>query len=550
MSIVAAATPANAAIGSNLIANPSAESVTAGQPNNWLSGGWGTNTRTMSASSDAHSGSFSLQTSITSYNDGDAKWYFDPVNVSPSAAYTYSDFYKADTNSQLVAQLTDTSGNTSYQWLADVAASSDWNQASVTFNTPGNTSQLTVFHFISSVGTLKLDDAVLGAYTVDPPVTTGNIVPNSSLETASGTQPASWATGKWGTNSTTFSYLSTGHTGSRSVKVQTTSYTSGDAKWVFSSQAVVPGQQYQFVDWYQSNVDTEVFLAIAKTDGSTQYISLGAPVASTTWTKFASAVSLPSDAAFVSAFHVLHSVGYLITDDYSLATYIPTGFNRGLVSFTFDDGWTSIYTNGLPLMKQYGIPSTQYIVSGFLNDPDEPEYMTNAQVKAFKKAGHEIGSHTVSHPDLTTLGATKLRNELVNSKSRLTTLTGTTINNFASPYGAYNSTVLNAIKSAGYRSHRGVEPGFNSKDAFDIYDIKVQNVENTTTVAQVKSWIDQALATKTWLVLVYHQVDTDPAAGEYNTMPSDLEAELSYAKTSGITAKTVQAALNEIVPQL
>ncbi len=541
---------AHAAVGTNLVVNPSAETLVAGQPANWSQGGWGTNTRSLTVSSDAHTGVNSLQATISSYTDGDAKWYADPVSVSANTSYTYSDFYKSDVPTELVAQNTDTSGNVSYQWLATVVSSSTWAQASTTFTTPSSAATTSIFHVLNSVGTLQIDDASLGAYTVDPPVSNGNIVPNPSLETAAGAIPAGWSTGRRGTNSTTFSYLNSGHTGTRSAKVQMTSYTDGDAKWTFPAQAVLPSRQYQFTDWYQSSVDTEVFVGITKTDGSTQYISLGSPIASTAWVKFSSSFSLPSNAAYATVFHVLHSVGYLVTDDYSLSVYTPTGFNRGLVTLTFDDGWTSIYTNGLPLLKKYSIPSTQYIVSGFLNDPYEPEYMTNAQVKAFITAGHEVGSHTVTHPDLTTLTGTKLRQELVSSKNRLTTITGKSVTNIASPYGSYNSAVILAMKAAGYKSHRSVEPGFNSKDSLNVYDIKVQNIESNTTVAQVKAWVDQALASKTWLVLVYHQVDTNPAAGEYNTLPSDLDAELSYIKSTGITAKTLQQALSELTPQL
>lgn len=548
---------AHAAVGANLIANPSAETLDASnQPTAWLQGGWGTNTRALSTTSDAHTGANSLKASITSYTDGDAKWYFAPVTVSPGTAYTFSDYYKASVPTDIVAQIDNGSGSLSYQWITTQAAAATWTAASYNFTTTSTAKYVTIFHVINSVGNLTIDDAALGVYTVDPvtpPVTPGNLVPNASVETASadGQSPAGWLFGKWGTNTTTSSYLSTGHTGTHAVKTQMTSYTDGDAKWYFPAQTVLPSQQYQFTDYYQADVETEVYAAITKTDGTTQYVGLGKPSASTTWAKFTSQFSTPSDAVSVSILHTIHAVGYLVTDDFSMSTYTATGFNRGMVSLTFDDGWTSIYTNGLPLLKKYGLVSTQYIVSGFLNDPSEPEYMTNAQVKAFAAAGNEIGSHSVSHPDLTTLTAANLKKELVNSKSRLKTLNGgKAINNFASPYGSYNSAVIAAIKAAGYKSHRGVEPGFNSKDSFNIYDIKVQNIENTTTPAQVQAWVNQALASKTWLVLVFHQVDSNPAAGEFNTLPSDLDTELSYIKTSGITTKTMQQALAEITPQL
>jgi hypothetical protein len=131
----------------------------------------------------------------------------------------------------------------------------------------------------------------------------------------------------------------------------------------------------------------------------------------------------------------------------------------------------------------------------------------------------------------------------------LQTWTGATVKNFATPYGAYNSTVLTGIKKY-YSSHRGVEAGYNSKNDFDVYDIKVQNIVNTTTAADVAAWVAQAQHDKTWLVLVYHQVSSDPAAGEYNTPPATFDAQMKAVKNSGVVVKTVQQSLTELLPQL
>jgi len=54
-----------------------------------------------------------------------------------------------------------------------------------------------------------------------------NLIANPSVETAAGTLPANWATGKWGTNTATFTYSATGHTGSKSLTVNMTQHTSG-----------------------------------------------------------------------------------------------------------------------------------------------------------------------------------------------------------------------------------------------------------------------------------------------------------------------------------
>ena len=166
---------------------------------------------------------------------------------------------------------------------------------------------------------------------------------------------------------------------------------------------------------------------------------------------------------------------------------------------------------------------------------------------AFHNSGHEICSHTVSHPFLTTLTPTQLVFELQHSKQVLETVTGQPVRNFASPYGDYSQSVNNEIRNY-YQSHRTVDEGYNSKDNFDAYRLRVQNIFNTTTVGELQAWINQAKATNTWLILVYHRVAAD--AGRYDSYPADFAAQLNVINQSGITVKTYNDALNEIVPQL
>jgi peptidoglycan/xylan/chitin deacetylase (PgdA/CDA1 family) len=558
---VAPLSRAYAATGPNLVANPSAETATvAGQPDSWSKGGWGTNTATLTqVTTDGHTGSASLKTEITSYTNGDAKWYAAPVAVTAGQTYTYSDWYKSSVSSDLIVEYQTAAGAYSYAWLATTPASATWKQASINLTVPANIAKASVFHLIASVGFVQIDDVSLAAFTADPtptptptPVpTTGNLIANPSFETASSSNPnipANWSGDAWGTNTTTFSYLNTGQEGTHSAKVQMTARTNGDAKWNFGNVPVNGGVNYQFTDYYQSNVVTDVDIAVTMSDGSVQWFWLGSaqPTTGTAWQQFKAQFSAPAGAVNASVMHILYSVGTLTTDNYTFAPYTPSGFNRALITLTFDDAWRSIYTNGLPELNKYGFKSTQYLLTGVTSDPD---YMTAAMMKAFYTGGHEIASHTVTHPHLPTLSATKLKNELLNSKNWLTTNIGVTPTNFATPYGEYNTTVLNAIKQY-YSSHRGVESGYNSKDNFDIWDIKVQNITSDTTAAQVAAWVAQAQQSKTWLVLVYHEIGANLGGDIYHTDLPTFDAQLNAIKQSGIVVVTLQQAINEIKPQL
>lgn len=62
-----------------------------------------------------------------------------------------------------------------------------------------------------------------------------------------------------------------------------------------------------------------------------------------------------------------------------------------------------------------------------------------------------IGAHTVSHPDLTTLGTLELARELDESNRRLERFTGRRPSHFAYPFGRYDALVREAGFRAGYR---------------------------------------------------------------------------------------------------
>ncbi|HSW80440.1 MAG TPA: Ig-like domain-containing protein [Candidatus Saccharimonadales bacterium] len=726
----------------NLIPNPSVETSVSSKPSNWLQGRWGTNTTTFTYQSGGHSGSKSLYINMSKYSNGDAKWYFSDVAVTPGQQYTFSDYYKSSVATEVDVQYAATNGSLSYAALSSPAvSSSNWTATSSTFTVPANIKSLTIFHVINKVGWLQTDDYSLTSATQAPtpptvsftspannatvsgtqtisanasdavgvaniqfkvdgsnigspdtsapysvswdsktvangnhtisavatntsgltttttetvnvqnvaatppnvsitapangstvggtqlvsasasdaqgiasvqfkidgnnvgspataapysyswdtttaangnhtlsaiatntsgltataatvtvnvqnttatPPPPNNMISNASFETAqNSTTPQSWNSGGWGNSSRSFSYLNTGHTGSRSVEVQISNYSSGDANWYYNDVPVTGGKTYSFSDWYQSNVDTEVDAEVI-INGSPQYYYLGRASANTAWNNFSTSFTAPAGATSMSIYHLIATNGYLITDDYSLAQDTATSsLSRPIVSITFDDGWADQYDNALPLLQSNGLNATFYIISGELNV--QPTYMSPAQVKNLYNAGMEIGSHSITHPDLTTLSQSQLVNEMQQSQTTLQNLLGAPVTDFAYPYGAYNNNTI-AVGAQYYQSQRTVDPGLNTKENFNASKLLIHEVDSDISQAQVKAWVDEAIQQKGWLILVYHEVNTspvDPSNALYTTQPTDLAAELSYIKQSGVTVETVHQALLETQSQL
>lgn len=531
----------------NLIANPSLENGTT-TPNKWQKNKWGQLSATFTyKKNQGYNSTRSVHVQVSNYQSGDAKWFFDPVAVQSNADYTFSDYYKANVKTRVVVVSYDASNTPTYFDIATtvVASNTAWKQVVAKFKTPANSTKISVYHVIERNGWLQLDAASL---TKDAPTPPPTLVPNASLELSTGNpaQPASWQTGGWGTNTPQYEYINEGHTGSRSVKLTMSNYQDGDAKWFFEPQQLERGKDYRFSAWYKTNTVPHVVVRYIKDDGTDKYFGMPRPEpdGSTDWQHYTDTFSVPQDAQAVTVFFFLANNGWLQTDDYSIIPYQATGFNQSLLSLTFDDGFEENVTTVLPRLNSLGFKSTQCYATQYVEGvPGQPE-----NIMAFKNSGHEICSHTVSHPALTTLPLDQLTFELTHSKQFLESVIGGPVNNFASPYGDYDASVNTEIKKY-YRSHRTVDEGYNTKDNFNPYRIRVQNMQANTTLQELKGWLAKAKADKTWLVLVYHRV-TPTMPEQFDTLESDFVEQLEAIKQSGIIVKTYNDALDELTAQL
>lgn len=150
-----------------------------------------------------------------------------------------------------------------------------------------------------------------------------NLIVNPSLEQANQndpTLPSNWIKGRWGTNTTIFSYLATGQDGLRSGKVQITAYTNGDAKWAFDHVPVTPGSLYQFSDYYQADAITELVIEYKNTSNVRSYVSLGELPVAVGWTAVSKSFTVPVGMQSVTVYHIIGSVGTLTIDNFSLST--------------------------------------------------------------------------------------------------------------------------------------------------------------------------------------------------------------------------------------
>lgn len=114
--------------------------------------------------------------------------------------------------------------------------------------------------------------------------------------------------------------------------------------------------------------------------------------------------------------------------------------NQNKIAISFDAAWGADKTQEIiNTLKDYNATATFFLV-GFWVDK-YPE-----MVKEIDNAGLEIGNHSNTHPDLTTVNQDKLREELSEANRRISEITNKPIKVFRCPYGAYNNAVLEEVE--------------------------------------------------------------------------------------------------------
>jgi peptidoglycan/xylan/chitin deacetylase (PgdA/CDA1 family)/PKD repeat protein len=517
---------------SNLIQNPSLETIGGnGDPEHWFKGGWGTNDRVFTYPTTGYVGANAARVEMTNYVDGDAKWRFEDVAVAGGETYTMTHAYRSDVVTNVTARYTLPDGSFQYVSLGNRGASLEWQEISHTFVVPAGAVSMTVMHILYSNGFLEVDeftlvngntnvfaqgmvsftfdDGWLSHYTQALPILDAanidgtfyivsqetllgapeEMIQNADLETAGvGDNPEYWLRGGWGTNTAVHTYPEVDATGGNAVKVEITDYTDGDAKWFFQDAPVTAGEDYIVKLDYKSNIPSVLIARYTKTDGSFIYAGIQ-NLGSTgdAWVSLVDSILVPADVTSVTLFHTISEVGYLTTDNYSIKRI--------------------------------------------------QDYLDPTQMLAIQASGHELGGHSRTHASMTAIPLSEAQVEIGESRNEILAMGGIPVNAFAYPFGDYNVDVQALVEGAGYTSGRSVDRGFNTM-ATDKLALKIQSVNRETTMAEIEAWTAQAIADKTWLIFMFHQIDHD-LNQTLGVTPEFLTDIVNYVNTTSIDVVTV-----------
>jgi peptidoglycan/xylan/chitin deacetylase (PgdA/CDA1 family)/Na+-transporting methylmalonyl-CoA/oxaloacetate decarboxylase gamma subunit len=142
------------------------------------------------------------------------------------------------------------------------------------------------------------------------------------------------------------------------------------------------------------------------------------------------------------------------------------------VVISFDDGYPSQASNARPVLVKHKWPGVLFLE---LKNVDSAETgFKTSMVKKLLASGWELGSHTLTHPDLTTLSPTQLEEEVAGSKEQISEKFGVPIDFFCYPAGQFNESVVAAVKDAGYTGATTVEEGVATPDKpFELKRIRI-----------------------------------------------------------------------------
>ena len=97
----------------------------------------------------------------------------------------------------------------------------------------------------------------------------------------------------------------------------------------------------------------------------------------------------------------------------------------------------------LEVLKDNNVKITFFIVGDWIEKYPEA-------IKKIYEAGHEIGTHSDTHPHVNSLSYEENVKELENSNNKIENITGSRTNLYRTPYGEYNQTVIEAAQDNGY----------------------------------------------------------------------------------------------------
>jgi peptidoglycan/xylan/chitin deacetylase (PgdA/CDA1 family) len=212
-----------------------------------------------------------------------------------------------------------------------------------------------------------------------------------------------------------------------------------------------------------------------------------------------------------------------------------------LLTITFDDGLRCQFESALPILTQYRLPATFFLIANSdpLHEGRWPKIdwgvIDQRNLKEMVVQGHEMGSHSVTHGQHPHREARSVLEEgsvgeTKDSKLWIEDRLSVEVESYSYPYYYATDAIKSAVIGAGYKQARRGKQDFrySPKNHIDWFDVDCRELGGDKDVC---GWLQPGL----WHVLTFHGIGTDDDG--WSPVPVDQfakhAAELAELRDSG-----------------
>lgn len=162
--------------------------------------------------------------------------------------------------------------------------------------------------------------------------------------------------------------------------------------------------------------------------------------------------------------------------------------NKTIFGITFDDGYENNYKVAYPLLVKYDIPATIFPCTLYITEDGSykstigEQMLSWPEIEEMEKSGLiTVGSHSHTHPNLTSISKEEVINEIETSKRIFQDKLSVEVELFSVPGGYINDDVKEIIKSRGFKailtSKSSINPANQSPYDIGRMCIRIRNQE-------------------------------------------------------------------------
>lgn len=232
---------------------------------------------------------------------------------------------------------------------------------------------------------------------------------------------------------------------------------------------------------------------------------------------------------------------------------------KGIITIAFDDAYLEVYRHAIRYLDKVNVKSTVAIAASLIGKTFENRRVVGLkELQDIVKSGHEVASHTLTHPNLSCLSLKDKERaafEIAASKSELQRFLKRRVGSFVFPYIKNNVSQPLRLKTRDYYESARVtseRPFFNRIPLKDPYSIVGFAVMKKYSLPYLNKQIDYAARKKRWLIEVFHLVSNKNTLSSHRPKPyrffmhiDDFKKHIDYILSKGVTILTQAEAVKK-----